>query len=71
MALTSDLIHVRHLAACGAAGNVVFVEADFDASPCIFMVGFRSGDDEVCAEAGGGKAWGDLCFWHEAFDGPY
>lgn len=68
MALSGNLVHIRHFAACGSAGNVVFVEADFDAAPGVLVVSFWTGDDEVCTEASGGEAGGGFGFRHAGFD---
>ena len=69
MAVAGCLVDVGHLAAGGAAGDVVLVEADLDAAPGVFVVGVGPGDDEVGAEAGGGEAGRGLRFGHVDFEG--
>lgn len=44
VSIARDLVDVGHFAARGAAGDVVFVVADLDAFPRVFVVGFWAGD---------------------------
>jgi hypothetical protein len=62
------LVYIWHAAARCSAGDVVLVEPDLDLAPGVFVVGFWTGDDQICAEPGGGEAGCGFGLWHLALD---
>jgi len=58
------LVYVWQFAARGTARDIIFVVADLDAAPGVFVVGIRTSDDQIGAESSSRKTWGSFDLGH-------